>query len=310
MSAVKVLLATYQGERYLRQFLESLEGQTLTDWMAVVSDDGSSDATLEILREHEEGSPARFTVSENRGAKGAKENFSGLIGRSGSAEYYFFADQDDVWYPNKMESVLNELKRLEARFGAETPILVHSDLRLIDMHGRQIHPSMSEAQNLQAERRRELRHLLVQNNVTGCAMAINRSLRDLALPVPDEAIMHDWWLAIVAAAFGVIGYLPEPLVGYRQHADNAIGAKQYSLGLVLERLGAVDHVRQSLAATFGQASAFLSRFGDSLEARRREEVRAFATLPSAGLVERRRRIIEHGFWKAGVARNIGLFLYV
>lgn len=310
MSEVRVLLATYQGQRYLPDFLESLENQTVRQWKATVSDDGSSDGTWEILKNRQERLPDRYSVERNPGANGAKVNFAGLLERSGPADYYFFADQDDLWYANKMERVLSEFRRLEAMYGADIPMLVHSDLRLIDENGHELHPSMNVAQKLQAGSRRGLRHLLVQNNVTGCAMAINRSLRDLASPVPAGAIMHDWWLAIAAAAFGVISFIPEPLVGYRQHSHNVVGAKRYSLAHVLGRLGSSSQVRASLTATFEQAEAFLTRFEDSLPAEQREIVQAFATIPLVGPLERRRRILDHGFWKSGAARNMGLLLLV
>lgn len=310
MKRVEVLLATYQGSRYLRELLDSLEAQSEDGWRVVASDDGSVDGTLEILREYEERSPERFDVRVNAGARGAKENFGGLLRGSDGADYLFFADQDDVWYPDKLSRLLQELRDLEAMHGAETPILVHSDLRLIDEAGREIHPSMNAAQRLEAGGRRDLRHLLVQNNVTGCAMAINRSLRELALPVPDEAIMHDWWLALVAAAFGVVSFVPEPLVGYRQHDGNVIGAKRYSLDLIVERMGKRERIRESLTATFDQAAAFMARYGEELADDERGAAAAFATLGEAGFLERRRRLFAYGLWKSGLARNVGMLLYV
>lgn len=309
MKKVEVLLATFQGHRFLPELLGSLEAQSEGGWRALVSDDGSSDGTVEILRGFEARSPERYVVHENAGARGAKENFAGLLRRS-DADYLFFADQDDVWYPDKIAVLLGELKRLEAELGSQTPILVHCDLRLIDADGREIHPSMSRAQKLEPSVRRELRHLLVQNNVTGCAMAINGALRDLALPIPDEAIMHDWWLAIVAAAFGTIRFVPEPLVGYRQHTGNAIGAKQYSVGLLIEQMGSAQRIRRSMAATFEQAAAFLALYEEALSDQQRDVVSAFATLPTSGFLEGRRRVIDYGFWKAGLARNLGMLWYL
>jgi len=111
------------------------------------------------------------------------------------------------------------------------PVLVHSDMELIDERERTLHPSFMAFQHIHDETDDPLRTLLVQNYVTGCTVATNRSLLRLALPVPEGAMMHDWWLALVAAATGVIRYNPAATVRYRQHRRNQIGAKGVMRGL-------------------------------------------------------------------------------
>ncbi|MHB8877671.1 MAG: glycosyltransferase family protein [Myxococcaceae bacterium] len=146
---------------------------------------------------------------------------------SEGADYVFLCDQDDVWKPSKLGSSLATMVELERRFGDEGPLLVHTDLIVTDERLRPLHPSMLAHQGLHHEAESPLEVLLVQNFVTGCATVVNRALLRLALPLPDSCPMHDWWLALCAAASGHLGFVPEPSVWYRQHSGNEVGASGY-----------------------------------------------------------------------------------
>jgi hypothetical protein len=170
-------------------------------------------------------------------------------------------DQDDVWRADKIERQTALMRAEEARLGFGAPILVHSDLELIDRAGRTIHPSFMAYQHIRNEASAPLRTLLVQNYVTGCTVLANRPLLDVALPIPPAAMVHDWWLALVAAAVGSIRYDATPTVGYRQHAANQIGAKRWRRGVVSVwralRLGRTD--AGDFARSLAQASALKAR---------------------------------------------------
>jgi len=116
------------------------------------------------------------------------------------------------------------MSELEARHGYSEPLLVHSDLQVVDAGLKPISSSFMQYQRI-AHEDDGLRTLLLSNFVTGCTCLLNRQLAELALPIPREAIVHDWWLALCAASAGHIGYIAEPLVKYRQHGANVIGAK-------------------------------------------------------------------------------------
>jgi hypothetical protein len=160
------------------------------------------------------------------GRLGVIANFGALLeaARDRGADYVFPCDQDDEWRPDKLSAALGLMRRLEAERGAATPLLVHSDLEVVDRDLRPLHPSFLAFQGLRHEGEDPLRVLLVQNFVTGCASLLNRALLELCLPIPAGCVMHDWWYAQCAAAAGAIGFLPGPGLRYRQHAANQVGA--------------------------------------------------------------------------------------
>jgi len=142
------------------------------------------------------------------------------------AEITFLSDQDDVWLPTKMTEQIDALDKMEESHGRSTPILVYSDLEVVDRWLRPIHPSFMRYQGLMHETQFPVRVLLTQNFVTGCAAVINRSLLNLAMPLPVDVVMHDWWLALCAASCGQIGYMHNSTLRYRQHDFNQLGAQR------------------------------------------------------------------------------------
>ena len=140
------------------------------------------------------------------------------------APYVALADQDDIWLPEKLVETFALLQRLEHQHGVQQPLLVHSDLELMDADGHRLGSTYVKHQHLDP-RRTAPEPLALTNVVTGCTAMVNRALLDRALPIPSEALMHDWWLALVASCFGAIGWLPQPTVLYRQHGGNVLGAQ-------------------------------------------------------------------------------------
>lgn len=220
---VRLLLSTHNGAPYLRAQIESLRAQTHTDWELWARDDGSSDETSEILRQlASEDSRIRVLPANPRGS-GASAAFGALLQEAQEAPYLGFCDQDDVWDANKLELTLRALLEAERAFGKTTPLLVHTDLALVDADLKPLASSAKAALHMQAADPHPLPRLLAQNIVTGCTMLFNGALARAALPIPPEALMHDWWLALVAAAQGHIRYLPQATLRYRQHAHNVSG---------------------------------------------------------------------------------------
>ena len=229
MSAVIIVLATYNGESHLTEQLDSIISQSFADWHLLIRDDGSDDKTREILGRYS-AADDRIEILDDRSVKTGSSvgNFRILAGEAlaRKCSYLFFADQDDVWKENKVERQLESLKNAEAIHG-NIPCLVHSDLEVVDEKLSVIDGSFMHYQGLRDEKKNPLGVLLVQNYVTGCSVAINRKLLEMSMPFPDGIIMHDWWLAQCAAASGRIVFLPEPLLKYRQHGGNVVGAKGY-----------------------------------------------------------------------------------
>ncbi len=230
-SKIAILVAVRDGESYLSEQMDSLLGQTYTDWVAYIHDDGSSDGTRHILKNYSARYPERFVLVDGAPTGSAKANYFYLL-RNVEAPLYMCCDQDDVWLPDKIERTLREMRAAQRTAGNETelPCLVYTDLRVVDESLHEVSGSMNLYQKLSCEDTR-INHVLVQNVVTGCTMMINRRLRDMVLSLRDlnKIVMHDWWAALIAAQFGVLRYLNEPTILYRQHGENDTGAKNISL---------------------------------------------------------------------------------
>lgn len=226
----EVVLATWNGAAYLEQQLDSIAGQTLQPDRLLVADDGSSDHTLQLLKTWQERTGFPMHVLPRVGERlGSARTFERLLVAS-SAAYVMPADQDDIWDSTKAERLLQTMRELERSVGAEQPLLVHADLRLINGRGDPMAPSFVRYQGLDPSRDHWL-HIALTNVVTGCACVLNRACLRQALPFPPEAVLHDWWLALVAARCGAVGYLPQACVSYRQHGSNVVGASTASAQL-------------------------------------------------------------------------------
>lgn len=232
---VVVVMAAYNGGCFIEEQIRSIQAQSYADWMLYVRDDGSSDDTVQKILQIESKDVRVRLVRDEMGNQGAIGNFASLMNFSleKGAEYVFFADQDDVWYPEKMATMLAALLELERTHGVQVPLLVHSDLAIVNEALEPIADSFVGFSKL-SPATADLGVLLCQNQVTGCACVSNRALLELACPMPFDVRMHDWWLALLASAAGKIGYIPKSLVKYRQHSENVLGA--VSFGRRLSRL--------------------------------------------------------------------------
>ena len=264
---VDVLLATYNGAKYLGAQLESFLAQTHQDFRLLVSDDGSTDATLAVLEQYRGRLGGRLVlVPHPAPGSGLVRNFENLMAaslRDGVARWAAFSDQDDVWLPQKLAASLQEMARIEAGTGgASVPCLVHTDLVVVDEQLQVLAPSFLRYQRMDATQCSAL-SLLSMNQVTGCTMVVNRALLRMALPLPGDAILHDWWCGLIGAS-GRRAFLDRPLILYRQHGANQVGAKDRSLATRLSRMatngpGVVRRVRSLGRATYRQARALQQR---------------------------------------------------
>ena len=247
--AVVILLSSYNGARYIDEQIQSIRAQTTRDWKLLIRDDGSSDATLSIVRKHCSLDERIELVTDKLGNLGPWGSFASLLSMATetNAAYVFLSDQDDVWLPSKIAKQLGELRRAEELHGPRHPILVHSDLELVDDKLVTLHPSFREFQHISHDSDDPLRTLLLHNAVVGCTIGINRALLDVAVPLPADS-PHDWWLGLCAAATGTVVSSNERTVKYRQHESNAVGAPG-ERGVVRRLLrNPVAFVSQSLSA--------------------------------------------------------------
>ncbi|OOG51080.1 glycosyltransferase family 2 protein [Rhodanobacter sp. C01] len=229
---LSIVISTYNGATYLPQQLDSLLGQTCLPDEIVIGDDGSTDATLDILQTFAERAQAAGIAVKlrcNPGNLGYVGNFSAGL-REASGDILFLCDQDDVWRSDK-------LARMAACFANDPQLLLlHSDARLVDAHGESLQCSLFDALQVTSQEKRAIHEgrafevVLRRSFVTGATAALRRELVSLALPVAQDWI-HDEWLTAVAAASGRIDFIDAPLIDYRQHGGNQIGARRRTLAM-------------------------------------------------------------------------------
>lgn len=220
---IAVLLATYNGERFLREQIESLYAQTIKDWTIYVHDDGSTDGTKAILDEYAEKKD-NFVVLDYPSQKGASNNFFSLLKRV-DASYFFFADQDDVWMSNKMEKCLGRMLQIE-KSTISKPVLVCCDACVTDEKLKVISPSLWERSGAHPEFLTNFNESAATPFVTGCTMLLNNAAKESVLwDVIEKATMHDAFITLcVFKAYGIVEPIRESLMYYRQHGENTLGA--------------------------------------------------------------------------------------
>ena len=278
---IAVLLSTYNGEKFLAEQIDSLLAQSHKNFILVARDDGSHDRTVSILESYALNHSVQIRLLSSDGQNlGASGGFAFLVdyviknkeSLGLTSSYMMFCDQDDTWFPEKIEKLLSAMLAAEADNDSALPIMVHSDLEVVSEQNTVIAKSLINYQGLEIERN-SFPNLVISNLVTGCTALVNQSLAKKALPIPENAIMHDWWLALVATAFGKLVYLNIPLVHYRQHGDNAIGAKEFTkvsvVSMSLWRTILARKPNEHLIEVSIQAAEFNRRYGPELSGRDR-----------------------------------------
>lgn len=252
MKKISIALCTYNGKSYIREQLESIIKQTVTPYEIIVCDDGSLDGTIDAIEEFSKCAPVPIKLYKNKSQLGIVKNFEKAINYC-SGEYIALSDQDDIWKEDKLEQCLNKLQEIE--FDINIPVLIHTDLTVVDEKKKIIASSMMCYQGIHHEDNVEeaKRVLLVQNYVTGCTVLFNKALRDKALPFPEKTIMHDWWLALIAIFFGTVGYVNQSTVLYRQHKNNHVGAKGTGWQVLLNKFGSWSSVKKKVHDTVLQS---------------------------------------------------------
>lgn len=290
MASIQILLATCNGEHYLSTQLDSLFAQTYTDWQILVRDDNSLDTTIAILEHYAAAHPGRIRIirDDPHLRLGTKNNFSRLLEHA-DAPYVMLCDQDDRWHPDKIALTLTHMQQMEARHGAQMPLLVHTDVALCDRQLQVTAASLNHYSHMD-KHDTSLARVLLKNPAWGMSMMLNRSLVQKASPVPAEDTMHDSWVTRVAALVGQIGYIDIPLVDYRVHGSNVstIALPRSLLGRVTSRLknGMVSALRtkqQEYHAMFENAACvsdvLLVRLGQHISANQRDVLQTCLSLP-------------------------------
>lgn len=312
-NTVAICMAAYNGASFLEEQIESILHQTYQDWVLFIRDDGSSDGTVETIRRYTAEYEDKIILITDPSLSGgsAEKNFAAIlswVSRKDCFRYFMFADQDDVWMDSKIEKSLRLMQQHES--DGSIPLLVHTDLRIVDQKLSTLGDSFISYQALNPNLA-DLRHLLIQNNVTGCTMLINRALNDFLDLQNDGIVMHDWWIALTASAFGKILYLKEATILYRQHGDNTVGATRVnSPWYIIRHLLGRSRVRECCKVAAAQAKAFLNVYKDRLSSDQIRIVSTFADLYAHNKWERLLTVFRESYWKQNLTQIIGEILYM
>jgi glycosyltransferase involved in cell wall biosynthesis len=315
MTETAILLATYNGARFLPVQLDSLLAQTYQDYVVVARDDGSQDTTSDLLFNFKKQREGRCLIISDRDRDlGACRNFGRLLrlalAHDSELKYFAFCDQDDWWAPDKLRAMISQLCALRQE-NPDLPLLVHCDLEIVDEELRPIASSYWRHQKVDPAQH-QLRSLLFRNSTVGCAMIINRKLAEIVLPIPAEAIMHDWWITLVAAITGKIGVAPRRFVKYRQHKGNTLGAKSRGL----KRFLSLEHWRTrilntkefSASRSFEQADALRERFASNLNPEDASHLELIAGFKEFSYTKKCLRVLRSGMFPRDPIRFVGMLV--
>lgn len=254
-SKIAILLATYNGEVYITEQLNSLIYQTFTNWIVYIHDDGSSDNTRMIIDEFIKKYPSKFVYIDGPSSGGAKNNFFYLL-KMVDAPIYMFCDQDDFWVNTKIEKIVDYSLLYDMG-----PCLVYSDLSVTDKRLNIISKSFYDYYRF-TEKDFTIERLLVRNTIPGCTICINKSLRNMMIKYNniDNVPMHDKWAILLAKKFGSVKKIDEPLVYYRQHDNNTIGVKQNGINYFFDKIKNIKKIHENYKFTWKQAEEITKIF--------------------------------------------------
>lgn len=267
---VAILLASYNGSLYIKKQIDSIIAQSYKDWFLYISDDCSSDDTLKILDEYEKCYPGKIiVVSKNIKYGSAKKNFLHLFSIINS-DLYFFCDQDDVWTEDHISKMIDYYSMLDCTT-KENPVLIHSDLYIVNSNLEIINESFFNY-SFMPKHINKKNYYLLENNITGGVMVVNDSLKQIIFSHVNDISnlinlipMHDQFFGLISSLFGNVFFIDEKLEFYRQHQNNAIGAKKtLSFNNVISK---IFQINDSWIKTMeNQSQLLFENFGDLLSA--------------------------------------------
>ncbi len=234
MERVDILLATYNGEKYLVEQLESILSQTYSNFRLLISDDFSTDGTRKILEEYKEKDD-RIQLFFQAKNLGVIKNFEYLL-KKVESKYYMLSDQDDIWKENKIEKSVEKLENSESD-------LVYTDLEVVDENLNVTYKSYWKLKGIykKVTKYNNFQSLYLNNFITGCTVISKKEFIKDILPLPDTSkfVLHDYWIALIISQNGKISYIEEPLIKYRQHKNNKIGSRKQS-----DNLKSIEEIRE------------------------------------------------------------------
>jgi rhamnosyltransferase len=232
--SIAILLAVYNGEKYLAEQLDSLITQTNQDWTLYIRDDASNDGTLDIINDYCNRYLNFILLKDYLGNLGCRNNFFKLLEVINS-EYYMFCDADDVWFPNKIEISLQRIKELEPLY-PNTPLLVHTDCSICDANMNLMVESYWKSENLNPDDVLNFNELAICTCIGGSTMFFNKDVKITVLPLEQNLMLYDSWIALQVIRKGIISTIHTPTKKYRQHGNNICGVSTGKKFSILQKL--------------------------------------------------------------------------
>jgi len=309
MSLVSIIIATYNGEKYIAEQIDSILKSSYQDVEIYICDDGSQDGTMDILREYEDKYPDIIHVNQNEKNLGVTLNFLEAICRT-TTDYVMLCDQDDVWKIDKIAMTLKRMRHMEAQLDKKLAMAVFTDAKVVDAGLNTIDDSFFKSSHLNP-RKTDLPHLLMENKLIGCTIMINASLRKViqGFDLPVYAKLHDGWIGLIASSIGKIGYIDETTLLYRQHENNVVGNQTF-ISYIKDRMSSLKKQKEALNILQRQAQEFLYLYGSIISDDNKVIISKFANLSNVSILQRRLDIIRYGYFKTGLIRNIGLMIII
>ena len=305
MCSVAVLMSTFNGEQFIVDQLDSIIAEVpLAKFY--IRDDGSDDRTIEIFRAYFENRKENLAYFEfGTGNLGPAGSFFKLL-KLVREDYIFLADQDDVWIEGRALMLLDKIRLVESSAKENTPALVFSDVQVVDKDLSIIDSSFWHFESNFPYSRMKLSNVIVQNRAPGCSMILNNSLARLVGENIKNAIMHDWWLLLLAMTFGRVDYCANPTLKYRQHGSNTVGAKKVGWGLN-DFIKNVKKSNLSIEKTVRQASSFLQTY-PNMPCEHKLVFENYIMLSDMNIFSRKFGLLGQGYLKSSFYRNIGFFI--
>lgn len=265
---VTILMATFNGSKFIAEQLDSILAQTYTNWELIIRDDLSTDDTVAILQKYVQADSRIRLLSLDGKHGSATVNFSVLFDYAYTLRtpYVMFADQDDIWKENKIENSLHFIQNQELKSKTGQPVLVYGALEYVDDSGNVI------SQELKMPEALDFNILLTENHAYGCTMILNRALIEQIRHIPETAENHDYWVALVACTLGKAVLNPDKLISYRQHLNNVSGnVHRNQLSSRVNRyVKQVDFLLPVFVKNYKMINSFYGIYKNSLDEETRE----------------------------------------
>lgn len=311
MEQVDILLATYNGDKYLEEQLNSIINQTYKNWHLIIRDDGSKDSTLSIIDKYMKQYSDKITLIQDEYKNvGVNRNFSILM-KNSLSEYSMFCDQDDHWLPEKIEVTINKMLEEEIKYSHPIPVLIFTNLKVADENLNITSDSFWDNMLLNPDNVFNINNLVVRNPVTGCTSMINKNLRLLINEIPKEALVHDWWISLTACLFGKINYVKKPTILYRQHSNNVLGASKNKRikSLLLNPFKILNQMRNKQKLFQIQAKKLIDSYGDTIEPHKKNIIETYSKLYEYNYLTRKIKILKHKFWADNWMHNLLMIIF-